>query len=403
MRKNFLYRFCLNFYLSCRSCESLSSRKRGREKLQKKLQNLNQVGVFLCLICFFCISWKWKDFSLKLASRPEFKIETEWVVDTVRQGGLRQNLVNNSPPLVHDKFVVQGNAIDGVKAYNKKTGKLLWDFYIPSGVASPLVFHKGNIYFGSADGFFYSLQLESGLLNWKYFSAGENSGSPLISDDIIYWLSNDQKVYALDFKGALLWIYSDSYPSGDFLVKGTARPAVYKNNLYVGFQTGALVALNKKTGQLKWRRSFSQPIIEDLKTDKKCLLAPVFNSHLFCLNRLNGKTLWKLAGGSSVQMTSLSDIYQSSKDQLYAFKNRKILWKKKLKESYPFPPVLIKSYLLYGFSSKGDVAVLQSKNGKYVGKYKFGRGLAGPITVQGNDIYLFSVSAYLHKLKLKSY
>ena len=249
-------------------------------------------GFLFFVICFSLISWKWQDFSIKREDSPELRVEVAWVVDTVRQGGLRPDLVNNSPPLIQEELAVQGNAIDGVKAYNKQTGKLVWDFNIPSGVVSPLVLHKGNIYFGGADGFFYSLQFKSGLLNWKYFNAVENSGAPLIYDNSIYWLASNQKVYALDLKGSLLWIYSDSSLSGDFSVRGAGRPAVYKNNLYVGLQNGSLIVLNKKTGQLKWKRSFSQPIIEDLKINKKCLLVPVFNSHLFCLNLFNGKTLW---------------------------------------------------------------------------------------------------------------
>ena len=363
---------------------------------------MRETFLLLFSICFFFISWEWKDFSIKLDSPPKFRIETDWVVDTVKKGGLRLNLANNSPPLIHGEFVVQGNAIDGVKAYNKKTGKIIWDFNIPFGVISPLVLHKENIYFGGADGFFYSLQLKSGLLNWKYFSAVENSGSPLIFDNMIYWLAGNQKVYALSLAGSLLWIYSHSAVSEDFLVRGASRPAIYKNNLYVGFQNGSLTALNRKTGQLKWERSFSQPIIEDLKINKKCLFAPVFNSHLLCLSLLNGKTLWKLAGGSSVLWGEQSDIYQLSKGQLYAFENRKLKWKKRLEAGYLFPPVLIKNYLVYGSSLKGDISVLQSASGKYLGKHKFGKGLAGPITVQGNDIYFLSVSAYLHKLNLKT-
>ncbi|MCZ0932424.1 MAG: PQQ-like beta-propeller repeat protein [Oligoflexia bacterium] len=254
------------------------------------------------VICFSLISWKWKDFSIKMEDSPELRVETAWVVDTVRQGGLRPDLVNNSPPLIQEELAVQGNTIDGVKAYNKQTGKLVWDFNIPSGVVSPLIFHKGNIYFGGADGFFYSLQFKSGLLNWKYFNAVENSGAPLIYDNSIYWLASNQKVYALDLKGSLLWIYSDSSLSGDFSVRrGAGRPAVYKNNLYVGLQNGSLIVLNRKTGQFKWKRSFSQPIIEDLKINKKCLLVPIFNSHLFCLSPFNGKTVYQLAGGSSVR------------------------------------------------------------------------------------------------------
>ena len=293
------------------------------------------------------------------------------------------------------------NAVDGVKAYNRKTGRLIWDFYIPSGVSSSLTLYKGNIYFGGADGFFYSLQLESGLLNWKYFSAGEN-GPALIFEDIIYWLSNDQKVYAVDTKGSLVWIYSDSSSSSHFLMKGLSRPTVYKNNLYVAFQTGVLISLNRKTGQFKWKQSFKGSIIEDLKVKGKCLLVPVFNSHLFCLNRLTGNTVWKLKGGSSVQWRPDGELYQSSKSWLYAFKNRKLIWKKQIKLNYIFPPVLVKKYLIYGSPSKGSLTILDSKNGKFLKEHKFGKGLAGPLTVKGNEIYFLSKSARLHKLKLKN-
>ena len=79
-----------------------------------------------------------------------------------------------------DDLVVQGNLINGVKAYNKHHGKLLWDVKFKPGVASPLVLHKGSLYFGGADGFFYCLDLETGQLNWKFFTGSENSSPPLI-------------------------------------------------------------------------------------------------------------------------------------------------------------------------------------------------------------------------------
>ena len=359
--------------------------------------------LFICVFCFFLISWDWHNLSMELKAPSDLKIQTVWAVDTVRKAGLRRNLVNNSPPLVHEDFVIQGNAVDGIKAYSAKTGKLIWDFNISGGVSSPLALHKENIYFGGADGFFYSLQLKTGLLNWKYFSAVENSGSPLIYENTIYWLSGDQKVYALGLKGSLLWIYSGPASNlGSFLVRGSSRPVIYKNNLYVGFQNGELAVLNRKSGELKWKQSFSQPIIEDLRINKKCLLVPVFNSHLYCLSLLNGKTLWKLKGGTAVQLSGSSYVYQFDKGWLFAFKDRKLKWKKQLEDGLPFPPSIFGSYLVYGFPSNGSVMVRKEGNGNYVGKHRFGKGLAGPILVDGNYIYFLSVSAHLHKLRLKA-
>ena len=139
-----------------------------------------------------------------------------WTVDTAKEKVLKPQLVNNSSPAITEDVVVQGNFIDGIKAYKKDTGKLHWNFKIKSGVASPVILHKGNLYFGGADGFFYSLQLETGQLNWKFFTGSENLGSPFIHEDKIYWTTNNQKLYALSLKGKQLWIYSGSSPLEDF-------------------------------------------------------------------------------------------------------------------------------------------------------------------------------------------
>ena len=64
--------------------------------------------LYICFLSFFCISWNWKDLSLQLDTPPEFKVEVDWVADTVKKKALRPNLVNNSSPLVYGKFVVQG-------------------------------------------------------------------------------------------------------------------------------------------------------------------------------------------------------------------------------------------------------------------------------------------------------
>ena len=150
-------------------------------------------------------SWKWKELSLQKSDHPELFIQTHWVVDTVQSQSLRKSVSGYSSPILTDKRVIVGNFIDGVKAYDKKRGRLIWDFFIPSaGISKPLVLHKKTLYFGGRDGFFYSLDEETGSLKWKYYTGSELAGQALVDKDRLYFLTQDQKLYALDLEGNLI-------------------------------------------------------------------------------------------------------------------------------------------------------------------------------------------------------
>ena len=367
----------------------------------------SQKVLLVFVLSVLSLGFNWDTFSIKKEIRPPIKIQSVWTRDTVEEKILRPQLINNSPPLITDHLVVQGNSINGIKAYKKDRGQKVWDFKIQSGVASPVVLYKGNLYFGGGDGFFYSLQLETGRLNWKFFTGSENSSSPLIHKGMVYWTSNNQKMYAFTLKGKRVWVYSGPSLPQNFFVRGRPRPVVYKNWIYTGFYQGSLVALDKKTGRLKWKLSLSPPhsIREDLEVGGNCLFVPVFDADLFCLNPLNGKIRWKTRGGVSSYLQGKSVIYLSYKGALYALKkfDGQIIWKQTMKNLVePLPVSAFKNYLVYGFPYQGTLLVAKAKNGQTLTEYRFGRGLAAPVSIdqKKKDIYFVSVDGYLHKVSL---
>ena len=329
----------------------------------------NQKVLFVFLFSFLSSGWDWDNFSIKKEVHPPIKIQAVWVVNTAKEKILKPQFVNNSSPIITEDLVVQGNFISGIKAYKKDLGKLHWNFKINSGVASPVVLHKGNLYFGGADGFFYSLQLKTGQLNWKFFTGSENMGAPHIHEDRIYWTANNQKLYAFSLKGKQLWIYSGSSLSEDFVVRGRPRPAVHENLLYVAFYPGRLLALDKSSGKLKWELelSSSHSIKEDLAVRGNCLFVPVFDFYLFCLKPLNGDILWKKRGGAASSLFGNSVIYQFYKNKFYALKqfDGLSIWEQEIKaDAIPLSPVVFKDYLVYGFPSKGKLIFASVKDGQ---------------------------------------
>jgi len=71
---------------------------------------------------------------------------------------------------------------------------------------------KGNtIYFGSADGNFYALDIDSGFMRWVFKTGASINSVPFVDEDQVYFGSQDGKAYAVSRKsGEEIW----NFPTG---------------------------------------------------------------------------------------------------------------------------------------------------------------------------------------------
>ena len=346
-------------------------------------------------------------FSFSLNASASSEIQAVWAVNTLKDKDLGPDIILNSSPLLYKKFVIQGNAFDGIEAFTKKQGRPVWKYKIKGGVSSHLTLSKKIIYFGGADGFFYALRAKNGKLIWKFFTGSDNTGAPLVHRGKVYFVSSNQKIYALSInKGTLEWIHSGPVLSRNMRIRGQSRPAVFNKFLYVGFSEGSVLALNKSTGQLLWKNNLrlNHSILSDLKIIKKCILVPVFESGLFCLNLRNGRLIWKSSlGGATAPVIKNKLIYQGVKGRIYALRKRngKKKWSLKVK-GLPITPSFYKQLLVYGSLSDGSLSFLDLKSKKNKIEYFFGKGLSSPVTIDRKEraAYFISIEGYLRKIKL---
>ena len=345
-------------------------------------------------------------FSLESTFQPV--IQPIWSINTLKDKPLGPNMPVKSSPLLYKKFVIQGTAQIGLKAFTKQSGRLIWNYKIKGGVSSDIKLYRGILYFGAGDGFFYALKARNGKLIWKVFTGADNTGTPIINRNVAYFVSSNQKVYALSLskKGQLLWIYSGPNLSTQLKIRGQSRPTIFRNFLYVGFSEGSVFALNKKTGRLLWKRNLKQnaAIFADLSKIKRCLLVPVFESGLYCLNFKNGKLIWNSSrGGATQPVVRRGLIYQGSVNKLYALnkRNGKIKWSLKT-VGFPITPSFYKKFIIHGSLSNESLSLSLLKNRRQKISYSFGRGLSSPVTVdmKRGVAYFMSIEGYLHKIKL---
>jgi outer membrane protein assembly factor BamB len=139
-------------------------------------------------------------------------------------------------------------------------------------LSSPVVWN-GATYFGSGDGNIYSVNAESGALNWKFQTGDVVHASPAIADGILFIGSWDSYFYALDAAtGQEKWKFKtgeDEQIHNQVGIQSSA--AVADGMVYFGCRDSHLYALDAHTGERKWAFSgngswvISSPAVKDGK------------------------------------------------------------------------------------------------------------------------------------------
>ncbi len=85
---------------------------------------------------------------------------------------------------------------------------------------NPPVIIGNTIFFGSADGNFYSLDLESGYMNWVYKTGGPINSVPSADARNVYFGSEDGNMYAVDQRsGKQAWAFPAGNPVRSSVVR----------------------------------------------------------------------------------------------------------------------------------------------------------------------------------------
>ncbi len=201
-RKNIMYN---NSVFNCcvwRGMPYMPSFLRGREGIPRHTQQLLSVLMFIIVFTFL---------TLNSCSRTN-----DWVQFRGEEGrGVSNSRI--TPPLgIRWKIKLQsGN--EKIRALN------------------PPIVMGDTIYFGSDDGNFYALDVESGYMRWVFKSGAEINSIPSSDKDNIYFGSKDGKLYALSCEtGQVIWTFqaesqinSQVQRYGDYIIFVGDADAVY--------------------------------------------------------------------------------------------------------------------------------------------------------------------------------
>ena len=346
--------------------------------------------------------------TLKTSSN-KFVVEKRWVRGTNEQEYLGARRIHRFTPVLTEKLVITGNAIDGVVAYDRNTAHTRWRLDIKDGVEGGAQLAEDVLYFGSSDGQFYAVQCESGKVLWSYPLKAEGIAKPLVRGGVVYVLSGNNVAHALNAKtGKLIWIYNRREAS-NISVRGGSQPALAGDLVLIGFSDGALVALNKSSGSIVWEANLNRnkrfrdvdaaPLV-----DGDNIYISSYDGALYSVNRVDGKILWMVdEGGYEEGLLNGNFLYFSSstgKTMALDKASGKVIWSRDNPRGIATGPVLYKGVLMVG-EMEGALRFLDARTGDLLGEFSPGRGVTSRASLdpQLGEIYFMSTDANLFALK----
>lgn len=188
-----------------------------------------------------------------------------WVVSIGEGGSVRARLA--AAPVIADGKAFTIDTQSTVRAFDAQSGRSVWatQFGTEKGNNASLfgggvAYDGGRIYATNGLGYVAALDARNGGIIWQVHPGGPLRGSPSVSGDNVYVMSQDNQIYSLKTSdGSQNWSNAAALEIAG--VFGTASPAIGQGTVVAGFSSGELNAYRYENGRLVWQDQLSRTTI----------------------------------------------------------------------------------------------------------------------------------------------
>lgn len=349
------------------------------------------------------------------SAQREFQTRVHWVTQGPAKENMKFRKINRFKPILtehpkHGSILIQANAIDGLAALTTENGRVVWRTSILNGIEASGVLHKGRLLVGASDGQFYSIDPLTGAQQWSFPTRIENISEPVVAENLVIFLSGANTLYALDLEtGKQVWLYNRQDTQA-ISVRGGSKPAFSDGQIYAGFSDGAVVALNAKSGSVKWERQLNRnkrfrDVDSDPVVDGEFLYVSAFDQAIFCLRTLTGDVVWKSEKGAyGAPLVQGDTVYFSSTSGEFLALDRssgRRKWAFPIKDGVATAGQIFKGLMVFG-ESRGHLQFVDLASGRHVGHFSPGMGvMSEPVVDEKNSrVYFISGEANIYSVKV---
>ena len=228
-----------------------------------------------------------------------------------------------SPGVVADGVLYQGSGDGKLYALDAATGALLWSFATGSWIVTPPAVLDDIVVIPSRDGWIHIIERATGRPRFIFHTAGTIFSAPAVSNDHLYVPTQNRDIWAVDVRQrstfmdrqiywawVQLWIFQmapQPDPPKGFLWRArlpgraASSAAVANGIVYVGSDSGKLLALDAANGKLQWEFATGSPVLGSPVVTQDTLYAGDDSGKLYALDPRTGKELWRFQAGGSIR------------------------------------------------------------------------------------------------------
>ena len=161
-------------------------------------------------------------------------------------------------PVVADGRVYAAAIKGGVRAFDLRTGKPVWQYESEARLSGGPGAGDGLVVVGTLDGGVIALDASTGGEKWQAKVPGEVIAAPTIGQGLVLVRSNDGRVSAFDAaSGERRWFSSHDLPS--LTVRGNAPVTLGPGVVFVGNDDGTVSAMGLSDGRALWNQVVGVP------------------------------------------------------------------------------------------------------------------------------------------------
>lgn len=193
---------------------------------------------------------------------PPWRHRAGWALDvdysrqlvaSTRSGG--EPYERGQPEIdVRGRRVFVGSSDRGLYALQAVNGETLWRFETLGYVQGAPLYdpEEDVVYFGSNDGALYKVRADSGRLLWRLMTNAEVARRPVLAGDVLYAANANDTLVAVDRKtGQIRWAQHRT-PAMGMEVAGYSGPTLAFGRVYMGFSEGTATCFDAATGDEVW-------------------------------------------------------------------------------------------------------------------------------------------------------
>jgi len=267
---------------------------------------------------------------------------------------------------------------------------------------------------GGAEGEVVALNYRDGQEKWRVTLSSEVLAPAAVADDIVVVRTVDGRVSGLAaHDGTRLWVFSRTVPV--LTLRGTSAPLIAGDRVFVGLDSGHLVALNLEDGRVLWESTIAEPKgrselerIVDVDADPVLkggtLYAAAAQGRVVALDADNGQIIWSREIPSTTGIAvDRAHVYVTDDESVVWCLERNsgaALWRQvALRNRGLTAPVAYGGGVVVG-DQEGYLHTLNQEDGKIAGRYylKGSPIFTAPIT-HGALLYAIGSSGFLSVLR----